>query len=69
MSSCELEEDGCLAIRIGVCVVSSAALSGLESILAWSVELSLIVSVLWERRAGSRCEVAVLDICPRVPVH
>lgn len=46
MSSCELEEDICVAIRIGVCVVSSAALSSLESILALSVELSLIVSVL-----------------------
>ena len=54
MSLCELEEDICVAIHIDVCVVSSSALSSLESILALSVELLLIVSVLREQCAGSR---------------
>ena len=53
-SLCELEEDICVAIRIDVCVVSSASLSSLGSILALSVELLLTVSVLREQCAGSR---------------
>lgn len=70
MSSCELEEDICVTIHIDVCVVPSASSSSLESnILALSVELLLIVSVLWEQCAGSHYGVSGTRHFVPVPVH